>query len=276
MKLKKRLIVAVCLIIIMVLSGCTKDQGPSLKEGLFSNEDVKRILEEEGLDLTKVSEQPSMKVDTNITPTSYEVGENEDTLFIYSFDSISSCKEFLSIFHSTYNIENENLLLHIYAAKNIAIVYEPPQEFSAATAAVSQNISNAVFYRMNDVKKVAFQGGGDYWNTNLDLEYFEYEWEDDKGEERLEYYGRYELSMTFLDENSEEVSDLVYQFSINENRSIGERISSQEGESVLEKGATYSRSSTIDRPIENEALDFMIEWNNYEENFTLIKSNKVF
>ncbi|OEF97554.1 hypothetical protein [Desulfuribacillus alkaliarsenatis] len=282
-KAKIAFLIAICLLIIIFNSACSDNIGVILDEGLLSVDDVKESLEKEGLVLTKVKAKSPMEdyIDILPTPSAYKVNDNGGKIFLYQFQSISERKKYFPNVYSSFEIEGEtieNALVN--NVKNIIIVFEP-KESGKALLDVFQKIGNAVFYRMHDVNKTEFKGYGESWAAKLYLEYFEYEWKDDKENANIERYGQYDIQLKFLNQGIETVKDLKYTFNIIDNNTIDNtmlptRMSTsmsrgfQDDYGVLNQDKTLtSFNTTYDYPIGEDVINLTIEWDGQKEEVVL-------
>lgn len=271
--LRSLTLAAVIGFILVLTVGCVKPEARTEHELPLTHDQVESILKEEGLDLIEVRAQSPVKENIPITPKSYTIGEENGKLFVYQFDTIAMRKEYFPFsFAGPVERVNDSIYL-LFVAKNVAIICGPvPRTAGGQLLVNSDKLIRAVFYEMHEIQEEDFQGQGDYWDVSLDLEFFEYEWEDNKGEQQIDFHQHSKLQFHYLGSNPKEVSEMRYTCYYSETGKVTQGIFSDEG--FLDEHGAWSESGAVvfDEPIEQDVIEMIIEWNGNEERIKMLRT----
>lgn len=152
------------------------------------------------------------------------------------------------------------------------MIYAQPLDVSADMG-LFNHIARAVFYGMHEVKEETFLGQGDYWDARLHVEYFEYPWENNDGEQELEFHQQSTLTLQFMGNDPEVINELGYTVTFEKTEmgySSGGTICTEQG--VLDENGAFRWSNITRKRTEEDSLELFIEWDDGEEKFNLIRT----
>ena len=254
-------------LLLIPLTGCSlKDE--IIKESLpkLSEQDVVKALEHEGFRLESTTAENSLEDEVNLNPAAYKINNTEDKLFIYTFNFIADRKE---VFPERTASENDNSKL--FSAKNVVILYRAADDSPYFINNISI-IEEVVFSQLHDLKHVTFEGEGDIFDVLLDVNYYEYEWNDRDGNTNREILGRTSSTITYKGETAEQITELILSYSWQKD---GEEINQERrvfSASVFDEEHVYSfRQSPFknDFPRKNNVVDLIVKTNGVEESFQI-------
>ncbi|ACB84648.1 hypothetical protein [Natranaerobius thermophilus] len=274
-------------IVITGFIGCTEDVEEISDDKIINLEQVETAIENEGLDISIIEEtspeEISISHDTfqipkqeevSVSHEAYQINEGKEKIYIYEFDTIKERKEYFPDNLGGFSVEgDESTRYSSYATKNVAIIYELTDVSGTEILETTTKLGEAVFYNMHETKNKKFQGEGDYWDINFDMEFFEYQWEDEKGDKNLEFFGYYNFELEYLDQDPEEVSEIALEYSFHEHYGSGSSASTKDGSSILEDESFYNTGGHIDKPIEKEKIKTTVKWFDKEEEIDLKEIN---
>lgn len=255
------------LMVVFGLSGCSsKDDLVEENGEVLSEREVVDTLEDAGLLLERTSAKSPLEDELNINPIVYNLNGTDDKIFIYVFNYTADRKEVFP--ESQASAEGNS---QIFTGKNTAIVLQSTEE-SEYYFDFYTKIGEEVFSGMHDIKNVIFEGEGSLFNIVLNINYYEYEWNDREGNVNIESEGRTSSKITYKGENYEETSELVLIYSWEED---GEELSRERrvySSSLFNKDGFYkmppsSASETF--PREGDTINLTVKTNGVEENFQL-------
>jgi len=259
------------LMVVLVMVGCTFGTDEVSEDRALFLDQVKNILEAEGLELGEIEGDSPVEEEIPVAPKAYRINEDHGKVFIYEFETISERMESFpfTIRGEMVEISEEDIYFPL-GAKNIAIIYQPGDTESGPFIEESTKLNNAVFYQMHGIEEKSFQGRGDHWDISLEIKYFEYQWMDREGQQNTEFYGYSSFDLKYLDTNPEEVSELSFQFSFNDQASRELSTKATDGSSVLEESGSYKvLRNTLSEPVEKEVIPTRVSWMDNEEEIDL-------
>ena len=172
-------------------SGVTKE---SLEYQTLSLRDVTEAFAQKGLKLVPVEEGlPGRITLGGVEPEVYRIGQTEDRVFVYAFDSQADRRVFNSfdlIFDLKFRefFSEYSQLYRTLTAKNILIVYCPhvytlnPEDLHKDPAILRLKvIQDLVFTDLNKGQILVFRGEGQYWEAQAVCRHIEQFYKDAQG-----------------------------------------------------------------------------------------------
>ncbi|ACB85739.1 hypothetical protein [Natranaerobius thermophilus] len=248
---------------------------------LLTHEKVEDSIKDKGLALQEVEldsplTEEVMWEGSAVRMKSYKVGEHQNHLFVYEFESVADRMEsFPMDYHVTPSQLDE--FAHLFdedyklaSAKNVFILYDPVELDNIEIKSELEQLRDAVFYGMHDIQEEIFRGHGDNWEVEVQFEFYEYEWTNNKEDDELEFYGYYEFDLQYLNDNVEDLSYIRCKYFYNKHGDGSGTTSQSSQETLLDENGRYSFDNHMDYPLKkDEVIEFVIRWEDQEEELEL-------
>ncbi|OWZ84385.1 hypothetical protein [Natranaerobius trueperi] len=252
------------------------------REKKLTKQQVVNAIEDRRLKLDEIDKyeiEDPVDEDLPISPEIYKVGGKEDYLFVYLFDSTAERKEYFPMAYKVlpHQIDDFDHLfekgLKVGSAYNALILLSHDETEGFDVRGLTRKLRDAIFYEIHDLNELTFQGDGQYWEVEADLEYYDYKWEDASGKDNQEFYGYISIELKYKGEELEDVSELGFRYSISETEQRGSGTTSREKnkETVLDENGTYTYNRHLEEPFIRDYIEMFIEWPKNEKKLILLK-----
>jgi hypothetical protein len=242
--------------------------GEDSKKDLLTLRTIVRTFNKQGLSLKKDKLKSSEDFSLNeIKPAIFSIGENKDTLLIYTFKSFSEREKILEEtdkFNNPFSFEQVP-----YKAKNALIVYMPSQipeteEGYASIGKTRKLISDIVFKNLNGGEERVYKGESTSWEGTFTLKYYEHWVQDENGLHHDSYGWHYPvIKYKMADIDAVGPITLEHETSYGGGKSTGLTLNK---EGYADAGSSGSNGITLN---EGDDIKFTIKWGDKEEHIIL-------
>ncbi len=150
--------------VLLIFSGCAQESLELDFEKPFSEKQVINVLEENLGKIDKVSKdiKEEDKIE-GISPSVYQLENDEGLVYIYVFDSLSARKK----------TNLGNTFDHFYPTNNILVKYDFSQD-SIEAWKKNKEVQNVVLKKLNPYQENTYFANGDNWIAYYTVAYYEY------------------------------------------------------------------------------------------------------
>lgn len=270
---------ALVLILIFLFTAGGFWVGSNSNNELLTLSDVTTVLKQHHLNIEKdKQESPSDYEYQGNKPAIYKLEQTQGKLFIYVFDSFEDRQRIYQDsgnekkFHKLFSQSNETSVYH--EARNILIVVNAPREALKSNPEVSKSfevVKKVVFEKLNDGKEHVFKGQGEYWESQITVNYYEHWWKDENGVIKHESYLTEQPLIKYKGTDISSVGEIDYEYHTSAGGSSRGRTELDQNGYI--KSAGYKGSNGV-IPRENDSYTMTVEWNGKKETFTLTTERK--
>jgi hypothetical protein len=242
--------------------------GEDSKKDLLTLRTIVRTFNKQGLSLKKDKIKSLDDFNLNeIKPAIFSIGENKDTLLIYTFKSFSEREKILEEtgkFSDSFSFEQVP-----YKAKNALIVYMPSQipeteEGYASIGKTRKLIFDIVFKNLNDGKERVYKGESASWEGTFTLKYYEHWVQDENGLHRDSFSWHYPV-IKYKMSDIDVVGSITFEFKSSHGSGISTGLMLNK-DGYADSGSGGGNGAI---PSESDDVKFTIKWGDKEEHIVL-------
>lgn len=270
LKVRTYIAASVLLIVVTAIGIIGYRAGKNSKTDILSLKTIVKAFNREGLHIEKnASVFPDAYEIEGIQPEIYRIGDTQDQLLIYVFESFAEREDAVresDKYTNPYDFEHIS-----YNAKNAFIVYMPfklsqrNEKELEAFGEIRNLISEITFEDLNDGKEIVYKGESDSWQGTVTLKYYQHWWQDGEGANHYDSYHTITPYIKYKMTPTEDIGPISVEY---------ETV----GSAGKTTGATLEKDGHVRvgsgggngmMPGEDDTFDFTITWNGKEEKLIL-------